>query len=240
MLDRFTHKNKVGRHRIPWKVRKEVYGRDNFTCQYCGKKVSREEITVDHLIPLAENGTDEMINYVTSCLACNQLKGSMSLQDFAKTMNFQIDKLPVHGDPVANNPLLPLQIRLLRRKIIEKSRLEGTLRGTRAQYKLETEFRRAFWNTPEGLSLQAIFPSLPGQVRIMIPEIQVIAKNKREFLLLVELAKSANTRNLIGSVITTKSDVEQVVMNIARKANDKALRLRLEQALKRWQSALMK
>ena len=75
---------------------------------------------------------------------------------------------------------------------------------------------------------------------IMIPEIQAIAKNKREFLLLVELAMSANTRNLIGSVITTESDVEQVVMNIARKTNDNALRLRLEQALKRWQSALMK
>ena len=240
MQDRFTHKNKVGRHRIPWKVRKEVYARDNFTCQYCGKKISRDEITVDHLIPLAENGTDEMINYVTSCLACNQLKGSMPLRDFARTMNFQIEDLPVHGDPVTNNPLLPIQIRLLRRKIIEKGRLEGTLKGTRAQYKLEKEFRRAFWNTPESLSLQAIFPNLPGQVRIMIPEIQAIAKNKREFLLLVELAKSANTRNLIGSVITTESDVEQVVMNIARKTNDKALRLRLEQALKRWQSALMK
>jgi hypothetical protein len=239
MKDRFTHKNRIGRNRIPWSVRKEIYTRDNYTCQYCGKKFSWENLSIDHIIPLTEKGTDEIINYVTSCQACNKLKGSMSLNEFAKTMNIQVDALPVHGDPIIDNLLLPLQIRILRRKIIERSRLHGTvLKGKRAQYKLEKEFRRAFWDTPEGLSLQTTFPTLPGQVRIMIPEIQAIATNKREFLLLVELAKSANTRNLIGGVISTGSNVEHIVRDIAKKTNDKSLQLRLNQALRRWENAL--
>jgi|TARA_B110000259_G_scaffold184191_2_gene230743 hypothetical protein len=40
----------------------------------------------------------------------------------------------------------------------------------------------------------------------MIPEISTIAKNQRELWLLVELAKSANTRNLIGKKLSANED----------------------------------
>lgn len=68
----------------------------------------------------------------------------------------------------------------------------------------------------------------------MIPEIQAIADNEREFLLLIELAKSAKTRNLIGTTLTEESNAEQVVDSMKARSGDPVLRKKLEQAWARF------
>jgi len=236
MYDRFTRKSRVGRGTIPRPIREEIYRRDNYTCQFCGATPSRENLTIDHLIPLSLGGLDEMTNYVASCRECNQRKANLPLDHFAKSMAIRIEELPVHGDPVIDNTDLPLQLRLLRKRIIEKVRLgEVRITGRSAQWKLEKSYRREFWQTLEGQALEAEFPRLPGQVRIMIPEIQTVAKNEREYLLLVELAKSARTRNLIGTVLTRGCDVEDRVRSFERKTSDERLRRKLGWALGRFE-----
>jgi len=50
------------------KIRFEVFERDNFTCQYCGKKVPDVILEVDHIIPKSRSGKDDLINLITSCL----------------------------------------------------------------------------------------------------------------------------------------------------------------------------
>ncbi|MFN9899362.1 MAG: HNH endonuclease, partial [bacterium] len=52
------------------RVRKEVLARDYYTCHYCGMEAN----TVDHLIPLSKNGTDEASNMVAACTKCNSSK----------------------------------------------------------------------------------------------------------------------------------------------------------------------
>lgn len=238
-VDRFTRKSRVGRHKIPREMRDEIYLRDNFICQYCGGKFDADELTVDHLVPLSRGGLDEMVNYVTCCRQCNQRKSDTPLEEFARSINIDVRALPVHGDPVIDNEALPIQIRLLRKRMFDRLRSgELALVGRSAQKKLERIYRLEYWQTDEGKALESEFPSLPGHVRIIIPEIKTVAKNQREYLLLIELAKSANTRSLIGSVLTAECDVESRVRAIKRKTNDTALKKRLQQSLQRFELEL--
>jgi len=58
-----------------------VFKRDHFTCQYCGKKAPDVILEVDHIVPVAEGGTNDFINLVTSCRDCNRGKGKRTLDD---------------------------------------------------------------------------------------------------------------------------------------------------------------
>lgn len=55
-------------------LRFDVFLRDNFTCKYCGKHPPNVKLEVDHRIPRAEGGTDEIENLITSCYDCNRGK----------------------------------------------------------------------------------------------------------------------------------------------------------------------
>lgn len=63
------------------KLRFEVFKRDNFTCRYCGRKTPQVVLEVDHVIPVAKGGTDELDNLVTSCWECNRGKGAALLTE---------------------------------------------------------------------------------------------------------------------------------------------------------------
>ena len=55
-----------------WKrVRFEVLKRDNFTCQYCGRKPPEIKLQVDHIIPVSRGGKDVMENLRAACWDCN-------------------------------------------------------------------------------------------------------------------------------------------------------------------------
>jgi hypothetical protein len=64
-------------------TRFEVFKRDGFTCQYCGRKTPDVVLEVDHVIPRAEDGSDELENLVTACWDCNRGKGARLLDDRA-------------------------------------------------------------------------------------------------------------------------------------------------------------
>lgn len=54
--------------------RRNVYKRDGFQCQYCGKSPGSEELTLDHVLPRAQGGTSTWTNCVLSCIDCNSRK----------------------------------------------------------------------------------------------------------------------------------------------------------------------
>lgn len=56
--------------------RKTVYLRDNYTCQYCGKKLKKQDCTLDHVLPKVKGGKSSYTNCVTACVSCNLKKGS--------------------------------------------------------------------------------------------------------------------------------------------------------------------
>lgn len=69
------------RKAIPKKVRFEVFKRDKFTCTYCGRKAPDVVLEVDHIIPVAEGGKNDIMNLTTSCRDCNRGKGKRTLSD---------------------------------------------------------------------------------------------------------------------------------------------------------------
>lgn len=60
---------------IPNYIRFQVFKRDRFTCQYCGR--SGVELEVDHIQPVANGGTNDLDNLITACKDCNRGKRDM-------------------------------------------------------------------------------------------------------------------------------------------------------------------
>ena len=59
--------------------KKNIFLRDNYVCQYCGKKFSATELTLDHVIPKKLNGKTCWENIVTCCIPCNTRKSEYVL-----------------------------------------------------------------------------------------------------------------------------------------------------------------
>ena len=54
----------------------EVFTRDNFRCQYCGKSKKMNEINYDHVQPRCKGGKTVWNNIVTACYPCNTRKAN--------------------------------------------------------------------------------------------------------------------------------------------------------------------
>ncbi len=68
--------------------RREVFRRDNYTCQYCGTRAA--ELTIDHVIPRHLGGRQTWTNVVTACSLCNHRKGGRRLEE----VNMRLLRLP--------------------------------------------------------------------------------------------------------------------------------------------------
>jgi len=55
--------------------RENVYARDSGKCQYCARRVPRQEATYDHVVPRIQGGPTTWDNVVIACVPCNQRKG---------------------------------------------------------------------------------------------------------------------------------------------------------------------
>lgn len=55
--------------------RLNIYARDGDICQYCGKKLARSELNLDHVLPRSQGGKTSWENVVCSCVPCNLRKG---------------------------------------------------------------------------------------------------------------------------------------------------------------------
>jgi 5-methylcytosine-specific restriction endonuclease McrA len=61
--------------------RYNIYARDKSTCQYCGRKLPRHELNLDHVIPRSLGGMSTWENVVCSCHECNRRKGGRTPED---------------------------------------------------------------------------------------------------------------------------------------------------------------
>ncbi len=60
-----------------------IFERDNWICQYCGDKVTKENVTIDHYIPQSKGGNHSKTNLRTCCFVCNSIKSGKSLEEAA-------------------------------------------------------------------------------------------------------------------------------------------------------------
>ena len=71
----------MARKTVTKKARFEVFKRDKFTCQYCGRKVPDVVLQIDHIEPVAKGGGNEILNLISACQECNSGKGARALDD---------------------------------------------------------------------------------------------------------------------------------------------------------------
>lgn len=64
----------MGRIRIPPEVRQYVFERDGYHCKSCGKGDRAAKLNIDHIIPIARGGTNDISNLQTLCGSCNSQK----------------------------------------------------------------------------------------------------------------------------------------------------------------------
>lgn len=68
MLNNYFYKQRGVRF-----CKSNVFLRDDYTCQYCGKFYyhEQEKLTYDHVIPKSKGGRTKWENIITSCMKCN-------------------------------------------------------------------------------------------------------------------------------------------------------------------------
>lgn len=65
------------------KRRRKMWEKDPRCC-YCGKELSFEESSIDHVVPRSKGGSNGDENLVLSCEPCNSAKGDMDQEEFLK------------------------------------------------------------------------------------------------------------------------------------------------------------
>jgi hypothetical protein len=70
------------RDALPPSIRFAVLQRDGFRCRYCGQGTQSNppvELEVDHIVPVAAGGNNDLGNLVASCVSCNRGKSASSV-----------------------------------------------------------------------------------------------------------------------------------------------------------------
>lgn len=78
VIDRWTIM--AGRQPLSSSIRTFVFERDGKTCAYCG--ATDGDFHIDHVIPVALGGTNDLENLRVACSTCNLSKGAKSLEEW--------------------------------------------------------------------------------------------------------------------------------------------------------------
>ena len=92
-------------HRQRKVTRFEIFNRDRYTCQYCGKQT--RQLTLDHVMPRYRGGQHTWENVVSACMACNRRKAGRTPQEAG--MKLLRQPTAPGGNPLFNIPYQYLQ-----------------------------------------------------------------------------------------------------------------------------------
>lgn len=60
-------------------------------CAYCKRDLTDVVSHIDHIVPLAKGGTDDLSNLCAACPECNHAKGNKNLSEFLATLGAKHD-----------------------------------------------------------------------------------------------------------------------------------------------------
>jgi len=72
--------DRVPRHEAPF-TRRNLFLRDDFTCQYCGRRCSTDLLSIDHVLPRSRGGQTNWENCVLACIGCNARKADRTVRE---------------------------------------------------------------------------------------------------------------------------------------------------------------
>lgn len=110
-------------------TRRNIFLRDRFTCQYCGKQITLNTGTIDHIQPKSRGGKNSWDNFAASCKPCNTKKrnrtpeeAKLSRPNVGKPKWYPIAGRLTHKSPDFWNKFLPDSARLPEYSISDERR----------------------------------------------------------------------------------------------------------------------
>jgi hypothetical protein len=76
----------------------DVFKRDLFQCQYCGRTPPAVVLEVDHIKPQKQGKNDSMDNLITSCFDCNRGKAAVPLTEAPEALAHKVAVLKEKRD----------------------------------------------------------------------------------------------------------------------------------------------
>lgn len=74
------------------RTRFEVFKRDRFQCQYCGRTPPQVILEADHVVPESKDGPSTIDNLVTACRDCNSGKSDIPLDNVPRPLAEKIQE----------------------------------------------------------------------------------------------------------------------------------------------------
>jgi hypothetical protein len=69
------------RNTVSESQRQRILKRDKNRCRYCGKRLTKSNRVIDHVVPWSRGGRNEDSNLVLACRDCNYIKGDKTLEE---------------------------------------------------------------------------------------------------------------------------------------------------------------
>jgi len=69
-----SQKSRSFRWRLKQRYIKNIIKSDKHPCTYCKIILTKDQMTIDHILPKSKGGTDDYNNLTISCIACNKEK----------------------------------------------------------------------------------------------------------------------------------------------------------------------
>lgn len=81
--------DKIVYSKVQFPTKQNIYKRDNFTCVYSGRKLSKEELSVDHVVPKSKGGKNNWENLVTCDRQLNSRKSNMTVSEAGLKLRYK-------------------------------------------------------------------------------------------------------------------------------------------------------
>jgi hypothetical protein len=85
----------IKRKPLSKRIRVQILARDNYRCKMCGRTKDEVALEVDHILSIADGGTDELNNLATLCRDCNRGKAAYRFRDYT-SMNILPEGIENH------------------------------------------------------------------------------------------------------------------------------------------------
>ena len=84
-----TNFDRIIFNKVQFPTKHNIYKRDNYTCMYTGKKLSKEELSIDHVVPKSKGGKDTWENLVTCDRLLNSKKSNKYLSEVGLKLRYR-------------------------------------------------------------------------------------------------------------------------------------------------------
>lgn len=91
-----TNFNRVVYKTVLFPTKQNIFKRDNYTCGYTGRKLKREELSVDHILPTSRGGQNTWTNLITCAKDVNNMKDNKIPQECGLKLLWE-PKKPANG-----------------------------------------------------------------------------------------------------------------------------------------------